>query len=202
VQKVQDRVRVTVQLVEVRSARPVWAASFNEELEDLLKGYGWTPHFEAPSAVRHESLRRGDDTVGLYVAYYRGQTTDRKLVSSNNVLVQSNDKVWARISSGRRDVVIDGVPRAVATERIDGHDRQSIVAWKWYWAGGRLTSSDVLAKALIAWGVLSGQGDDSAVIVVYAPGNAGQRPDPTLEAFTREAWPSIAGALEQAKARR
>lgn len=165
-------------------------------------GAGWTPHFEAPSAVRHESLHQGDDTVGLYVAYYRGQTTERKLVSSNNVLVQSNDKVWARISDGRRDVVIDGVPRAVATEQIRGHEGQSLVAWKWYWAGGRLTSSDVLAKALIAWGGLTGQGDDSAVIVVYASANAGQRPDRTLEVFTREAWPSIAGALEQAKANR
>jgi exosortase A len=162
----------------------------------------WTPHFETPSAVRHESLRRGSDTVGLYVAYYRGQTTERKLVSSNNVLVQSNDKVWARISEGRRDVMIDGAPRAVATEQIRGHDGQSITAWKWYWAGGRLTSSDVVAKALIAWSGLTGQGDDSAVIVVYAPANAVRRPEQTLEAFTREAWPSIAAALEQAKAHR
>jgi EpsI family protein len=163
---------------------------------------GWTPHFEAPSAVRHESLHRGDDTVGLYVAYYRGQTTERKLVSSNNVLVPSNDRVWARIADARRDVVIDGVSRAVAIEQIRGHDGQSIVAWKWYWASGRLTSSDVLAKALIAWNGLAGHGDDSAVIVVYASANAGQRPDRTLEAFTREAWPSIASALQQAKANR
>lgn len=163
---------------------------------------GWTPHFEAPSAVRHESLHRGDDTVGLYVAYYRGQTTQRKLVSSNNVLVQSNDKVWARISDGRRDVVIDGVLRSVATEQIRSREGQSIVAWKWYWAGGRLTSSDVLAKALIAWSGLTGQGDDSAAIVIYAPADGGRLPVQALEAFTREAWPSIVRALDQAKANR
>jgi TolB-like protein/tRNA A-37 threonylcarbamoyl transferase component Bud32 len=37
VQRAGDRVRVTVQLVEVESANPVWAAGFDEQLEDLLR---------------------------------------------------------------------------------------------------------------------------------------------------------------------
>jgi hypothetical protein len=38
-----------------------------------------------------------------------------------------------------------------------------------YWVGGRFTASDALAKLLLAVNRLLGRGDDSAVVIFYAP---------------------------------
>ncbi len=159
----------------------------------------FTPHFEDPSAVRHEIVRRGDSQVGLYVAYYRGQNTQHKLVSSDNVLVRSQDQVWHTIASGARTVTIGGAPVTVATARILNGDGRTLDALQWYWIGGALTSSDAIAKARIAWSRITGRGDDSAVIVVYTPVNEGSDPGATLQAFTHDAWPAIASALAQSR---
>jgi hypothetical protein len=35
------------------------------------------PQFQNPSAQLHETLRAGDAKVGLYVGYYRNQSSDR-----------------------------------------------------------------------------------------------------------------------------
>ncbi len=37
IQRLATRVRVTVQLIQVRNDAPVWAASFDEQFEDLLR---------------------------------------------------------------------------------------------------------------------------------------------------------------------
>lgn len=157
----------------------------------------FTPHFENPSDVRHVVLRNDDAAVGVYVAYYRGQNYDRKLVSSNNVLVQSSDRSWSKLAEGRDTALIDGASHPVVSARIRGPDDRSIAAWKWYWIGGTLTSSDAWAKAAIAWSRLTGRGDDSAVVVVYTDEN--ESAARVLQSFVHDAWPAIATMLSDAK---
>ena len=38
-----------------------------------------------------------------------------------------------------------------------------------YWVDGRVTSSQYVAKARLAWSKLSGRGDDAALVVMYTP---------------------------------
>jgi len=164
-------------------------------------GGDFTPHFEAPSAVRHEDLRKDDRVVGLYVAYYRGQNAEHKLVSSDNVLVRSNDQTWHALESGVRQMDIGGTPTKVSAAQLRAVDGRTLATRQWYWVDGTLISSDAIAKARIAWSRILGRGDDSAVIVVYARGDVGSDPDETLRQFTREAWPAVAAALADAKTR-
>ncbi|MHB8493954.1 MAG: exosortase A [Casimicrobiaceae bacterium] len=162
----------------------------------------FTPHFLMPSAVRHEMLRRGEQTVGLYIAYYRGQNANHKLVSSDNVLLRADDKVWHAIAGGAPTMDIGGAAVPVISARIRDTLGQTLEARQWYWIGGTLTSSDPVAKARVAWLRVTGRGDDSAVVVVYTPAGEGTQAGATLQAFVRDGWPAIASALAEAKARR
>ncbi|HSQ80066.1 MAG TPA: exosortase A [Casimicrobiaceae bacterium] len=162
----------------------------------------FTPHFLKPSAVRHEVLRRDGQVVGLYIAYYRGQNDDRKLVSSDNVLLRADDKVWHAIAGGAATMDIGGVAVPVVSARIRSIDGQMLEARQWYWIDGALTASDPIAKARVAWLRVTGRGDDSAVVALYTPAGEGTQPDATLQAFVRDAWPAIASALADAKGRK
>jgi exosortase A len=156
----------------------------------------WTPHVENPSAVRHVVLRKGDAAVGVYVAYYRGQDFERKLVSSNNVLVRSSDRAWTKLAEGPASAAIDGTTRTIVSARIRGAG-DLLLAWKWYWIGGNLTASDAWAKAAIAWSKLTGRGDDSALVVLYT--DDGDAAAATLQSFVHDAWPSMAAMLTDAQ---
>ena len=162
----------------------------------------FTPHFLDPSAVRHEILGNGGQQVGLYVAYYRGQNFNHKLVSSDNVLLRADDKVWHAIAGGMRTMDIGGAAVPVVAARMRDMSGHVIEARQWYWIDGALTSSDPVAKARVAWLRVTGRGDDSAVIIVYTPAGDGKRADAVLQTFLRDGWTAIASALVDAKARK
>ncbi len=80
IQKVHGRVRVTVQLVDVGLGNPVWAASFNEEVDDLLKVEDSISEQVAQALVpqmtgeEQEELARSGTTSGkAHQAYLRGR---------------------------------------------------------------------------------------------------------------------------------
>jgi EpsI family protein len=142
--------------------------------------------------------------VGLYLGYYNRQSNDRKLVSSENALVRSKDPLWAQVSRGTHTLELDGKPVVVRTAELRGAPVTSaikddrLVVWQVYWVNGTLTASDVLAKAYAAGYSLMGRGDDSAVILVYAPkGDAGQG-NKAIADFVRTNMPHISKLLDNA----
>jgi EpsI family protein len=161
----------------------------------------FTPHFQNPSAVRQQQFRKGDRQVGLYIAYYRSESAERKLVSSQNVLVTSQDPVWHAISSQTSSVAISGDTVDVNTTLLKGKSGEALVAWQWYWANDSVTASPAVAKARITWQRLTGRGDDSAAIVVYtlADRNAETLNPAELREFVGEAWPAVVNALLQTR---
>ena len=133
------------------------------------------PAFQKPSAEINRSYASRGHTVGLYLGYYHHQDYDRKLVSSRNVLVVSNDSQWVQVASSSLPVRVGNKAVNVRTAELRGVALPSqgnpgrLVVWQIYWINGTLTASDHLAKAYSAFYRLMGRGDDSAVIVVYAP---------------------------------
>jgi exosortase A len=177
---------VTAQLAAPATLTPGWQASAQPVAD-------FKPAYENPSAEINTSYARQGQSVGLYLGYYQHQDYSRKLVSSSNVLVRSNDKQWARVSSGARAVVLNGQPVAVRTAEL----RQSALAssgvqnrllvWQVYWINGRLTSNDYLAKVYSAYDRLTGQGDASAVLVLYAQKDEqASNPQAPLESFLQD----------------
>ena len=163
---------------------------------------GFTPRFVAPSASVHQAWQRGSASAGLHIAYYRQQNQERKVVSSENVLVSGEDRAWVRTKRQAREVSLGGAKYRIVETRMHAPDLHAYVAWQWYWIDGAVTSSDALAKARIGWSRLIHRTDDSAAIVIYAEDGNGQPAVDTLQQFARDAWPAIAAALQRAEAGR
>ena len=151
----------------------------------------WEPAYENPSATIQATFDDGKGPVGVYIAYYRNQDYGRKLITSTNELVKSSDHVWSAVSRGNVQTRLMDSPLQARTTDILSKEYGSesrFVVWQYYWINGRLTSSDIEAKMLTALSRLRGQGDDSAVVMLYAPmENSSER----LTAFAAVAGPQI-----------
>ena len=111
--------------------------------------------------------------AGIFIGLFRGQGKGHELITSRNALVLPSNKQWHELSRENAEVNWNGRSvTAVRTEVAGVGVRLS--ALRLYWIDGTLTSSDYMAKALLAWSKLRGHGDDSAVIVIYAPHTAGR----------------------------
>ena len=163
----------------------------------------WRPQFQNPSAQLHERWTQGDDKVGVYVGYYRNQSADQKLVSSDNALVKSSEqRDWIRIGGGTRKVDMNGQPVDARTAELKGPGDARLLAWYWYWIDDRLTASDAFAKAYTALSRLMGRGDDSAVVIIYTRDDRSGEAEAALQRFLRDAGPALDKMLDDTRARR
>lgn len=141
--------------------------------------------------------------VGVFIAYYRQQGYERKLISSENMLVKSSDKFWAQVGRGSHNAMLAGQPTDVRTGTLRsnlssvGADPDRYRVWHWYWIGGRIVTSDHFGKLWLALSRLSGQGDESAAVFVYAHERDG---DTLLADYLASAGAGINTLLEQAAA--
>ncbi|MBT9521142.1 MAG: exosortase A [Dechloromonas sp.] len=159
----------------------------------------WQPRFTNPSAELHSAYRNQDGWVGLYIAYYQNQNYERKLVTSTNVLVTSSDPLWQIVANRQENASFGGSQMAIRQAELlkkQGIADERYIIWQGYWINGRLTSSDIEAKWLTAWAMLTGQGDDSAAIIIYAPKDSAAK---DLPAFVNEAGGEILRSLSEAR---
>ena len=171
-----------VQLAAPQALTPNWQI-------DRSVGVEFKPSFRNPSAEFNAHYADHGRSVGLYLGYYSQQDYSRKLISSSNVMVASDDPQWARVSSGSRALTVGDKVISVRTAalrrtaRTDPTPEGRLIAWQIYWVNGTLTAHDYLAKAYGVFYKLLGRGDEAAVIIVYTlqdqPGDA----EPLLESF-------------------
>jgi EpsI family protein len=160
----------------------------------------WKPHFSGQRAEYERMFTKDGQRVGLYIAYYSNQIQDRELVNSENVLVPSNDPVWKQVASGAGSLRWAGDPIDVMRAELRStHERLAVA--RWYWIGGRYTASDMRAKLMLAFEKLTGEDDDSAALVIYAPYDDSRTADETLGRFAAEMSGAVVRALEQASRR-
>lgn len=190
---------VTVQLNAPAALAPNWQ-TMTPAVADFK------PAYDNPSAEINTSYASRGQAVGLYLGYYNHQDYNRKLVSSSNVLVLSNDPKWARVSSGARSVAVNGQPVVVRTAELRQHSLASsgsqnrLLVWQIYWINGRLTSNDYLAKVYSAFYRLTGRGDESAVLVLYTQkGDQASSAEALLESFVSDNYVAINALLMGAR---
>lgn len=160
----------------------------------------WQPKFENPVASRQQTFESAGRVVGVFLGYYRNQDQRHKLVSSANVLVSNDDPVWTRTAGGTRDLEFNQQVVRIREAELRALDGGRLVVWQWYWVNGHWTSSDTMAKAYTALSRLTGKGDDSAVIILYAAQSQAREGEAVLETFARVAVPVIESALRQTMA--
>jgi exosortase A len=161
---------------------------------------GYRTHYEQPSAELRDSWERGGARAHLEIAYYRQQTPERRLPLGDRPLLGIDDRAWVKTTHGRREVDIDGARLRVLETALHGSNGRDLLVWQWYWAGDAATGDDALVKLRLAWSRLLHRRDDAAAIVVYTEDGEGVGAVDTLQAFTADAWPAIAGALRRAEA--
>lgn len=140
-------------------ALPAVAAPWNREPASR----DWQPHFPAADLTVQESFRKDRRRVDLFVAYYRRQGDDKKLVGGRNSLVGSSEaEVSARASA---ELTIDGTTVPVAAMRISAPHRDRLV-FSFYWIDGHFTSSAIAAKLLQVKAALFDRRQDSALVAL------------------------------------
>ena len=87
----------------------------------------------------------------------------------------------------------------VRTAELKSAADARLVVWQWYWINGHLTDSDFVAKGHTALSRLVGQGDDSAVIIIYAPKESTEGGDAALDAFSHAALAGIDDMLQRTR---
>lgn len=170
--------------------------------QPTVEAVTWKPHFSGEYDVMTQRFVRDGGQVDLYVAYYRNQTQDSKLISSNNQLIRTSDDVWRMMETGMADITWNGKPLSARQASIRSGNT-ALKVFELYWVDGSWTSSEYTAKVLLAWAQLRGRGDDSAAIVIAAPQAEGGPPaERTLERFARDMSAPIGALLDKARAQR
>lgn len=155
---------------------------------------GWRPYYGGAAASTLAVYRKGERSVGVYLAVYHNQRQGAELVSSQNAVAGKAGSGWARLGESYRSENAFTL-RQTRVRSASGR----LLVWDWYRIAGRDLSNPYLAKALLARDKLLGRGDDSAAIVLAAPyeGRSDGAAE-TLRLFMREMGPAIDAALSPA----
>jgi EpsI family protein len=166
----------------------------------------WKPMSGDPSAVATQVYAGPAGTVGLHIAYYRGQGEGRKIVSTQNMLVGMRDREWSLpVVGGDRHVAVGPQTISVRTAEIlgqpqaDTERRPHLVVWRVYWIDGRFIAGDTAAKIAGVLARLRGRGDEGAAIVLYANGESVAASNAALEAFVLANLGSLNALLQRTR---
>jgi EpsI family protein len=179
------------------SLAPVAGRNGWEPVEAMSPGL-WRPLFSGYRADRIQMFERKGERVVVALLYYAAQSQGRELVNSENVLVTTKDPNWHPVASGQTQLPPGMTPVYVRTARLERHGESFNVAW-WYWADDRATTSDVVAKLLLAWSRLRLRGDDSAAVFLYTEPSERSDGDQLLLRFASDMGGPIDAALAATK---
>lgn len=190
--------RAAAPVLELPPAAPGWQAQ-------ALPAEAWTPHFLAPSVSAQRSFAGPAGAVGVYVAYYRAQDAERKLVSLHNGLLSHNERQWLRSAEGTQTVAVDGTAATWRSTVLSaagaefGASPRQLVAWQVYWVDGRFVSGEMPARLALALSRLRGHGDDGAAIVLHAQAPTVPAAQALLQDFVREHQAALAQSLQRTR---
>ena len=164
---------------------PTWAGYIDRSLEpamavELMAPPGaqgwrpterftdWTPRYLGATQELQQAYGENQQPVGLHLAYYQTQQQGAELINSQNVFIEQKHPVWRE--PYRRSQTVELGEQTIAVQEAElVSDRQTLLAWRWYWINGEFTTHALWAKWLEAKGVLLGQGRSGAGIIVYTP---------------------------------
>lgn len=163
----------------------------------------FAPVFKNPTATAVRSYAFEGGTVTVHVAFYRNQSYGRKLVSSENYIVSSDDKRWRSAGTGslvqevgtrrvpwRTNELMEGFVSvsSARTRRLDL--RQTL------WVGGRLEAQDSRAALALIASQLAGQGDDAAAITLFTQGEEPAQTRQRLDRFATQHLDTLVAHLK------
>lgn len=163
------------------------------------------PSFQGAVIDVSAVYQKNSTIVGFFIAYYRNQDYGSKLVGSENSIVTSKNKEWAKIGGG--SYVLGSLTnpltvRVTNLRNVGIQDRggdNHLQVWNFYWVNGVFTDSDYKAKIYGAVQRLLGKGDDSAHIVLYAKDDGNDIAKKSMEEFLKDNYFEIKNMLEKTR---
>ena len=128
--------------------------------------WDWAPKFKGTVAETQHYFRNGETVVGMSVANF-GAESQGELVNSQNVLVNSDDKIWSIIQV--RSIRVDFSAQQVE-ESILRCTARDLVVFRWYKIGAHVTANKYLVKWLQLVKRLSFDAEPEMMIVLFTPG--------------------------------
>jgi EpsI family protein len=164
------------------------------------------PRYNGAAAQAQAIYEKDGRRVGVYVAFYRRQDAERKLVSSTNILVPSMDNVWNSVSTQRMTIPVGGDAMTWRSTHLMGRvspggQSTPFTAWQTYWVDGLWIDRDAQAKVEGAKALLTGRGDDAAVLILHSEGDAAVS-TAVLTDFVSTQLPALQQALQRARDQR
>jgi exosortase A len=130
------------------------------------------PGFVNPTATTAAAYRSGERSVWVHLAYFRGQSADRKLVTSSHRIQGLEKSDWAITETTRlrsREGLPDFDAFTLETKPSLGRTDASLRVHRVYWVGGRWRIGDARVKMWQAIDLISGRPDDGAVVLLVSP---------------------------------
>jgi exosortase A len=149
----RDANATTKERLAVPSAAAPWVAA-------AQRGE-WQPVFQHADVAIKQSFQNGTDAADLYLAYYRTQNANKKLVSFENKLVEG--KGWEISDRSTATIEIAGETVPVAVTRFVSSGRKRVV-FSSYWVDGHFEANGIMAKFLQAKAALTGGPRDAALV--------------------------------------
>lgn len=179
-----------------QAPRPMPSFDFTKSLGELQttqpKLPMIAPRFVGASAIHEATYQFENGEVGLTIAYYRNQRQGAELANVRNEIEPSRAWVWRK--SFQMPPSGEGVP----TMRVEhyGKGAAHAVAATVYWVGGWTTTSDIASKIYQAINLVTGKGDDGAMIVITATAMENAESSQALVAsFVRNRLPAVLANL-------
>lgn len=160
------------------------------------------PRYKGASGLFEARYRRTDgQEVGVWMAYYRDQGPDRKLISSVNILTPSEDPEWAPIDQRVAEAAGVSWRQTELTDRRRGigASQHTVTVWQTYWVDQGFEPADVKARLIGARGQVLGRGDDAAVIYLMTPRAPRDGGAAVLADFVARHLPAIRTSLQAAR---
>jgi len=159
----------------------------------------WSPAYKNSTRDLVGQFDKDGRVVDVFVGFYVNQGYGRKMISSDNSLVVSNDRQWSKVSSENKSIEMESVniPLRTAMLRgsgfVEGDLRLNV--WQFYWINGFVTNNDYIAIIYGVFQRILGGGDDSAVVVLSTRDNVGFNSDLVLRDFLRDNFKGIQSVL-------
>lgn len=156
----------------------------------------WRPDYRSMDGEALAFYARGDDRVGVYLAYYARPRQGAELINSQNVMITQKHPVWHQTGEAR--IGVEGAPGRLIQTRLKSAG-QRLLIHDWYWIGGWQTANPYLGKLQEAWQRLRGAGRPSVGIVIFTEADpAGSADRERLQRFRRDLLPALEAGIERA----
>jgi len=155
----------------------------------------WMPQMVGVDFTK-ELIYKGRDkkSVILYIGYYRDEKQGKELINSTNSLY--DNKHWQLYHPEETSRTIN-LPINETLLRSD--DEHYLLVWSWYRIAGKNTASNVIAKMLSAWSVIS-YTKGSAIIAIATRYNGDlKKARIILNDFRESSLNSINSAIDSIK---